>query len=417
VALFQVGMSTMTTHIPGRVTAPRPEVRSRRHDTAFWIVGYTFAVTMAFSALPTPLYVLYQARDGFSTFMITVIFAAYAVGVVASLFLAGHLSDWAGRRRMVLLAVLTNMLSGALFLLWPATPGLVVARLVSGVSIGMLTATATAYLSELHAAARPGAGRSRSEIVATAANLGGLGLGPLLAGLLAQYAGHALVLPYLVSEALMLAGAAALLLAPETAAVPERRPAYRPQRVRVDAAQRAVFLAAAAAAGVVFALFGVFTSVAPSLLAGLLHNHSHAVAGLVAFAVFGAAEAAQIVFSRAARRAQAGLGLAALLAGLAMVTAAVWLPSFWLLLAGGIVAGAGAGAAFRGMVATVISITPAQARGEGLAGLFLGAYIGLAIPVVGLGVATLWVSMQVAVLGFAVALATVTLAVARRLLA
>jgi len=184
-----------TTQFPAELTAPRPEARSRRHNAAFWIVGYTFAVTMAFSALPTPLYVLYQARDGFSTFLITVIFAAYAVGVVASLFLAGHLSDWAGRRRMVLLAVLVNMFSGVLFLLWPATAGLIVARLVSGVSVGMLTATATAYLSELHAAARPGAGRSRSEIVATAANLGGIGLGPLLSGLLAQYFGHALVLP------------------------------------------------------------------------------------------------------------------------------------------------------------------------------------------------------------------------------
>ena len=410
-------MST-TTHLPARLATRVPETGSRqRHHAAFWIVAYTFAVTMAFSAVPTPLYVLYQARDGFSTFMITVIFAAYAVGVVASLFLAGHLSDWAGRRRMALLAVLVNMVSGVLFLLWPATPGLIVARLVSGVSIGMLTATATAYLSELHAAARPGAGRSRSEIVATAANLGGLGLGPLLAGLLAQYAGHALVLPFLVAEALMLAGAVALAAAPETAAVPERHPAYRPQRVSVPAAERPVFLAATAAAGVVFALFGVFTSVAPSLLAGLLHDHSHAVAGVVAFAVFGAAAVAQIVFNRASRRFQAGVGMAALLAGLAMVTAAVWLPSFWLLLAGGIVAGAGSGAAFHGMVATVISITPADKRGEGLAGLFLGAYIGLAIPVVGLGVATLWVSTQVAVLGFAVALAAVTLAVARRLLA
>ena len=91
---------------------PRPETRSRRHNAAFWIVGYTFAVTMAFSALPAPLYVLYQARDHFSTFMITVIFAAYAAGVVASLFLAGHLSDWAGRRRMVLLAVVVNMPPG-----------------------------------------------------------------------------------------------------------------------------------------------------------------------------------------------------------------------------------------------------------------------------------------------------------------
>jgi MFS family permease len=276
---------TVTTHLPAGLTGPRsrpqppPDTRSRRHNAAFWIVGYTFTVTMAFSALPTPLYVLYQARDGFSTFLITVIFAAYAVGVVASLFLAGHLSDWAGRRRMVLLAVLVNMLSGVLFLLWPATAGLIVARLVSGVSVGMLTATATAYLSELHAAARPGAARGRSEIVATAANLGGIGLGPLLSGLLAQYVGHALVLPYLVAEALMLIGAVALAVAPETAAVPSRHPAYRPQRVTVPAAQRPLFLAAATAAGVVFALFGVFTSVAPSLLAGVLHNDSHAVAG------------------------------------------------------------------------------------------------------------------------------------------
>jgi MFS family permease len=314
--------------------------------------------------------------------------------------------------------VAINMLSGVLFLVWPATAGLIVARLISGVSIGMLTATATAYLSELHAAARPGAGRTRSEIVATAANLGGIGLGPLLAGLLAQYAGHALELPYLVAEALMLAGALALARAPETATVlcGADRPAYRPQRISVPNAHRPLFLAAATAGGVVFALFGVFTSVAPSLLAGLLHNQSHAVAGIVAFAVFGAAAVAQILFGRVARQSQVGLGLAAVLAGLALVTAAVWLPSFWLLLAGGIVAGAGAGTAFRGLVATVISITPAEVRGESLAGLFLGSYIGLAVPVVGLGVATLWVSMQVAVLGFAIALTALGLAVVRRLL-
>ena len=420
---------TATTRIPERLVRLPQDVRARRHNAAFWIVGYTFAVTMAFSALPTPLYVLYQRRDGFSTFMITVIFAAYAVGVVASLFLAGHLSDWAGRKRMLLLAVLTNMASGVLFLTWPATAGLIVARVVSGVSIGMLTATATAYLSELHSVSpggrppgdppsggMPSPRTPLGEIVSTAANLGGIGLGPLLAGLLAQYAGHPLTLPYLVSEALMLAGAAALALAPETANRPRPRPAYRPQRVSVPAAHRPVFLAAAIVGGALFALFGIFTSVAPSLIAGLLHNSSHAVAGVTAFAVFGASAAAQILFSRAARRRQVALGLGAVLAGLAMVTAAAWIPSFWLLLAGGIVAGAGAGAAFRGTVATVIGITPAESRGEGLAGLFLGAYVGLAVPVVGLGVATLWVSMQVAVLAFAIALAAVILPAAQRML-
>jgi DNA-binding transcriptional LysR family regulator/MFS family permease len=411
--LFRADMTTITQQL--RRPQPREGLRERRHNAAFWIVGYVFAVTIAFSALPTPLYVLYQARDGFSTFMITVIFAAYAVGVVGSLFLAGHLSDWVGRRRMIVAAIATNMLSGVLFLAWPATAGLIVARVISGVSIGMLTATATAYLSELHAAARPGTGHTRSEIISTAANLGGIGLGPLLSGLLAQYVGHALVIPFLVSEALMLAGAIALAFAPETTARPERRPAYRPQRVSVPAAHRSAFLSAAILGGALFALFGIFTSVAPSVIAGLLHNPSHAVAGVVSFAVFGASAGAQILFTRASRRFQVGTGAAAVVAGLAMVTAAVWIPSFWLLLAGGIVAGAGAGAAFRGAVATVISITPAEVRGEALAGLFLGSYVGLAVPVVGLGVATLWVSMQVAVLGFAAVLVAVTLLAAPRL--
>src|SRR6266568_4494788 len=126
----------------------------RSPGRGFWIAGYVFAVTMAFSTIPAPLYVLYQARDHFGALLVTVIFAAYAVGVMASLFLAGHISDWLGRRRMIATALGVNMLSGIVFLAWPAVPGLIAGRVISGISIGMLTATTTAYLSELHAAAR-----------------------------------------------------------------------------------------------------------------------------------------------------------------------------------------------------------------------------------------------------------------------
>src|SRR3981081_3380785 len=87
-------------------------VRSGRiaHGGGFWLVTYAFAVTMAFSSAPAPLYVLYQQRDGFGPFTVTLVFAAYAIGVVASLFLAGHISDWVGRRRILLPAILINML-------------------------------------------------------------------------------------------------------------------------------------------------------------------------------------------------------------------------------------------------------------------------------------------------------------------
>jgi MFS family permease len=406
---------------PGQGRQPGRAGRSSAgwHRAGFWLVAYAFTVTMAFSAVPTPLYVLYQARDGFGSFTLTLIFAAYAVGVALSLLLAGHLSDWAGRRRMLALAIAVNVVSGVVFLTWPTVPGLLVARFVSGVSIGLLTATATAHLTELHRAAGSSSASSgsggRANAVSTAANLGGIGLGPLLAGLLAQYAPDPLHLSYYVVEGLMLAGLLGLALVPETVTRPDPRPAYRPQRVSVPPASRQAFWAAGATAAVMFSVFGLFTSLAPSFLAGTLHERSHALAGVTAFAVFGAAAVSQILLARVSLRRLLGLGIALLVAGLAAVTVAVWWPSLALLLAGGIVAGAGAGATFKGAVATVIGIAPEQARGEALAGLFLAAYLGLAVPVIGLGIATQYLSAPTALLIFVAALLAALAAVSRRL--
>ena len=410
------------TSVAGRrqdITAESAPSRSAfRHRRGFWLVGFVFLVTMAFSAVPAPLYVLYAARDSFGPLMITVIFAAYAVGVIASLFLAGHLSDWLGRRRMAVIAVSVNVAAGVIFLLAPTVPGLLVARVVSGISVGMLTATATAFLSELDAAGRGGMSRRRAEIIATAANLGGIGFGPLVSGFLAQYAGDPLVVPYLVFEALMLAGVLALALVPETVARAEARsrPRYRPQRVSVPAEHRPAFYAASAAAAAEFALFGLFTSLSPGFIAGTLHDTSHALAGAATFAVFGAGALAQIVVSRAPLRRQLAFGLLALVLGLVLITTAFWLASLALLLIGGIVAGGGAGAAFKGSVTTVLGMARPEARGEALAGLFLAAYVGLAVPVLALGIATQLLSARDAVLGFAVLLVGVVALVSRRLL-
>lgn len=378
----------------------------------FWLVAYTFAVTMAFSAAPAPLYVLYQAKEGFGPFTVTLVFAAYAVGVLVSLFLAGHISDWAGRRRVLVPAVLVNVLAAVLFLSWTSVPALLVARFVSGISVGMLTATATAHLTELHLAARPGASRTKADLVATAANLGGIGLGPLIAGLLAQYAGDPLHVPYLVFQALMLFGALAVSLVPETVE-PVERVRYRPQRVTVPRAARGRFFAAGAAALAEFAVFGLFTSLAPGFVSGTLHQSSHALAGFVSFAVFGSAALAQILLARVPLRTQLRAGFALLLTGIVVVTVAVWAPSLWLFLLGGVLAGGGAGAAFKGGISIVLSIAAPESRGEALAGLFLAAYVGLTVPVLALGFATQFVPVRVALLGFAVLLAVILVAVAR----
>ncbi|MGP3962081.1 MFS transporter [Nonomuraea sp. 3N208] len=395
---------------------PASGTRAVGHGAGFWLIAAAFLTSMAFSGAPTPLWAVYQQHDHLSTFTVTVAFAAYALGVVVSLFLAGHVSDWLGRRRVLLPAVSLEVVSAAIFLSSTSLPLLIVARMVSGLGVGLITATATAHLAELHLAARPNASRVRADLVATAANLGGLAVGPLVSGLLAQYVSEPLRTPYLVFLGLLLISAVGVALVPETVEPAGERPPYRPQRVSVPRASRSTYFAASAAAGAAFSVLGLFTSLAPGFVAVTLHHPSRALAGLVAFLVFGAAATTQMVLARITVRHQLATGLLLMTLGISGVTAGVWLANLALFLTMGIVAGAGAGILFKGAVTTIVSLAPAHARGEALAGLFLAAYVGLAIPILGIGVATRFVSDQAALLGFAVALAALNATVAGRLL-
>jgi len=389
----------------------------RHHSFGFWAAAAALLVNMAFSAVPTPLYILYQRRDHFSTITITLVYSVYAVGVIGSLFLGGHVSDWLGRKRVFVPALLANVVAAGIFVVAPSLPGLLVARVVSGVSVGLTTATATAYLSELHLRTTAGArGGHRGQIVATAANLGGIGVGPLVAGLLAQYAPAPLRLPYYAFGVALLVLTILIAISPETAARPEQLPAWRPQRVAVPPAARRTFLAASAAGVGAFAVYGVFNSLAPSFLATTLHETSHAVAGAVAFAAFASGAVAQLASIRLAMRDTLRLGTTGLIPGLALLVVGMWLPSLPLFVIGGAITGAGAGLVFRGALAGASSTAPPQARAEVLAGFFLGAYLGLSVPVVGLGVATQWVPAREAMIAFVALVSIAVIASVRAVL-
>src|SRR5215217_4190687 len=214
------------------VTAVLPERGSaRHHGVGFWAVALTFLTLAAFTTVPSPLYGLYQARDGFSEFMVTVIYAAYAIGVVGALAFAGHLSDWFGRRRLLIPAAGLTIASAIVFLTWTSVPGLLLARVLSGIAIGITSSTATAYLAELHAGHRPGASGTRAQITATTVNMGGLGVGALVAGLLAQWVGDPLTVPYVV---FLIAAALARVGAGRGPRRVLRRRAQRVHRVRGD---------------------------------------------------------------------------------------------------------------------------------------------------------------------------------------
>ncbi|MDT0431128.1 MFS transporter [Streptomyces salyersiae] len=356
--------------------------RDRRGWLPSCLAGAVFAVCMAGTTLPTPLYGLYQDAFGFSELMVTVVYAVYAFGVIGVLLLAGNASDTVGRRPVLLWGLGCAALSAVCFLCATSLGWLYVGRLLSGLSAGLFTGAATAYVMEL----APGKGSPRASLVATAANMGGLGCGPLLAGILAQYAPWPLYLPFAVHLALLAGSAVVLLGLRET--VRERRPlkTVRPQRPALPPEVRAVFRPAALASFVGFALFGVFTSVSPTFLAESLDVGNHAVSGLVVALAFFASIAGQSAVGRFGVRRSLPLGCVCLLAGLALLAGALWWELLWLVVLSAVVGGTGQGLAFRGALSAVAAASPADRRAAVISTLFVVAYVGISLPVIGVGV-------------------------------
>jgi MFS family permease len=356
-----------------------------------------FAIGMAGTTLPTPLYGLYREELGFSELMVTVVFAVYALGVIATLLLAGNVSDETGRRPVLLAALGFSAASALCFLFEGGLPALFAGRLLSGFAAGLLSGAATVTVMEL---APPGRAAGAG-LAATAANMGGLGCGPLLAGLLAEYAPWPLRLPFVVHLALIAAAAVLTWLLPETVTSSGRRPRLRPQGLAVPPQVRGVFAPSALAAFAGFSLLGLFTAVAPAFVAETLDVHNLALAGLVVFSVFLASTAGQALMGRVGERRALPGGCFVLVAGLVLVAASLLLASLPLLVAGALCGGLGQGLAFRGAVTAISAAAPPEHRAATVSAFFVIAYLGISLPVVGVGALTLGIGLRNAGLTFA----------------
>ncbi|MFJ3395662.1 MFS transporter [Streptomyces microflavus] len=356
-----------------------------------------FAIGMAGTTLPTPLYGLYREELGFSELMVTVVFAVYTLGVIATLLLAGNVIDETGRRPVLLAALGFSAASALCFLFEGGLPALFAGRLLSGFAAGLLSGAATVTVMEL---APPGRAAGAG-LAATAANMGGLGCGPLLAGLLAEYAPWPLRLPFVVHLALIAAAAVLTWLLPETVTSSGRRLRLRPQGLAVPPQVRGVFAPSALAAFAGFSLLGLFTAVAPAFVAETLDVHNLALAGLVVFSVFLASTAGQALMGRVGERRALPGGCFVLVAGLVLVAASLLLASLPLLVAGALCGGLGQGLAFRGAVTAISAAAPPEHRAATVSAFFVIAYLGISLPVVGVGALTLGIGLRNAGLTFA----------------
>jgi MFS family permease len=337
---------------------------------------------LAASGVPSPLYRVYQERFGFSSGVLTTVFAVYAFALLVALLVVGALSDHVGRRPVLVGALLLEAAAMVLFLAADGVGWLMAARVVQGLATGAMTGAMGAALLDLQRPERP-----LGPLVNSASPGFGLSVGAVGAGLLVEFVPAPTTWVFAVlTGAFVVAAAAVLLVLPESSPrLPGALASLRPV-VSVPRSQRRPFVVVLPCLVATWALGGLYASLGPSLVAGVYGVDDHLVGSLIVLALNGTGLAGSLLMrSLAPERAMVAgaLVFAAGVLGTVLALAVVSLPLFF---AAGVVSGFGFGGAFLGAMATVTrGVAPGERAGL-LSSVFVASYLAFSIPAIVAGV-------------------------------
>jgi len=329
---------------------------------------------LASSSAPTPLYPIYQAEWGFSPLAITFVFGIYAVAVLGALLVAGRLSDFLGRRPVLIVATMVQAATMLLFAFADGLSTLVAARVIQGLSTGAAIAAVGAGMLDID--------KARGAVANSVAPATGTALGGVLAGLMVHYLPAPTHLVYLVLAAIFVAQVIGVVLMPES--IPRRAGAIaslRPQ-FSLPAATRQPILVAAPVLIAVWALAGFYGSLGPSLVRSSFGLDSSLLGGIALFVLAGIAGISVLLTQRLEPRPLMIYGATALLAGVAIAVNSLSYQSATMFFLGTALAGSGFGAGFQGAIRTVVPLAAPQERAGVLSVIFVISYLAMGLPAV-----------------------------------
>jgi predicted MFS family arabinose efflux permease len=341
---------------------------------AFWLQVSVIVFLLAASSAPTPLYPVYQAAWGFSPIITTVIFGIYALAVLGSLLIVGSLSDYVGRRPVLIAALALQAATMLLFATADGVIELLVARVLQGLSTGAAVGALGAGLLDLN--------RARGTVANAVGPMVGTATGGIGSGLLVQFLPAPTQLVYAVLFVIFAVQTVGVILmresaTPKVGALASLRPQFS-----LPAAVRAPLLLVTPALIAVWALVGFYASLGPTLVRSMLATNSFLIGGLALFA-FAASGAVMVLLVRSLTpRTMLLLGVVTLLAGVGVTLFAVTRASGPVFFLGTAVAGAGFGAAFQGALQTVMAQAAAHERAGVLSILFVVSYLAMGLPAV-----------------------------------
>lgn len=350
----------------------------------FWSIAAIICLYLAASAAPTPLYVVYQQEWGFSATTLTLVFAIYVFGLLATLLVLGRLSDHVGRRPMIAVSIALEALAMVVFVVAGGVAVLALARVVQGVATGIALTAMGATLVDLDPPESPGLAGTISGL----APISGLAVGALLAGALVEYGPLPTHLIYVLILAGLLAAAVVALRMPESGLRRAGALASLRPRLGVPARVRAELLALVPITVASWALGGLYLSLGPSVTAQVFGMPNHVVGGLVVGLLCGTG-AVTIFFLRGWPFPRAlNLAAAFLAGGMALTLAGLLVESPALAAIGTVVAGVGFGASARGGFGTVAALARPEERAGLFAVFYVASYLAFSIPALAAGLAS-----------------------------
>lgn len=325
-----------------------------------------------------PLLVLYQERWNLPAGLMTLTFAVFAGGFLIALLALGSLSDYVGRRPVLLGALTIELVSNITFLVAPDIRWVIVGRVLQGSATGMATGAFTAILVELAPPSRPKIGAILGSIGLT----GGLAVGSLLAGAAIQVSAASNSIIFIVLAVLTALGIGVIALSPETAApTPGALRSLLP-RIAVPATVRREFVAAVPVIAAVWMLSGLTGGLAPSMVRSVFHLNSGLLNGVSGFIAPAMSAVIGLATMRIESRRSLIIGIFATIAGAIGIAGGAILGSLAVMIAGQAVAGAAFGAAFTAALRLILPLTPAHQRAGVASTIYLVSYTAFGVPIV-----------------------------------
>lgn len=350
-----------------------------------WGLGLAlFATTamMAGASAPSPFYPVLQVRFGFAPVTITMVFAVYAVALLALLLIGGSLSDHVGRRPV--LSAGFGLLAVSVFLFWHAdtAEAFIASRILQGGASGLLLSALSATVVDLEPSHKPGSAATWNSVSAMA----GLAFGGLAAGfvlLVFEDDGATLVFGSLLATYLLIAGA--IWCIPETSPRHDGAWASLLPRASLPRNMRKAFMYASPAIFAGWATGGLYLSLGPVIVATQFQETSHLARGLVVALLAGSGAIAGFLMRSRTGRSLTLYGTTSIAIGSALAIGAIATGALWMYFVAVMITGTGFGTAFSGALQSLLPLIQPGERAHVLTAVFVVSYAAFSVPAVAAG--------------------------------